>query len=164
MDYDDLLVCMGLVNSCNGALGNPCLSGTLAVISDNPQTLNQTNIQTAQFGCVNGTACDCGTVAVYDTNYGGIVCMELPEALVFTTPPVLPSATVNTPYTATIAASGGTPPYRFSSTTFPDNLILSDTGQITGTPATFGTFPVNVTVVDNMGNSAVQTFTITVSV
>lgn len=163
MDYNDLLVCMGLVNSCNGALGNPCLSGTLAIITDDPAALNQTNVELAQLGCVNGTACECGSVAVYDTNFGGIVCLQLPVALAFTTPPVLPPTVINEAYTTTIGATGGVPPYRFSSTTLPDNLVLSVAGAITGAVQAIGTFPMNITVVDELGNSVTQTFTINVT-
>lgn len=166
MDYQDLLVCMGLPNSCNGALGNPCLTGTLALITDNPESLNQTNIDVSQFGCVNGTPCPCGLVSVYDTNYGGIVCMDLPLALIFTTTSPLPPGEAGFAYNTTISASGGTLPYRFSSTNLPNNLTLTtanNVAQITGTPTVTGTFQVNITVIDDTGASTLQTFTLRIN-
>lgn len=77
MDYNDLLLCMGAVSGCNDLNNSPCLQGVLAAISDNPDNLTQENITTAQFGCVRGTPCPCGTVAIFDTNFGGIVCRTL---------------------------------------------------------------------------------------
>jgi hypothetical protein len=48
----------------------------------------------------------------------------------------LPAATVNQAYSATLQASGGTPPYAWtvSSGTLPPGLILSPSGSISGMP------------------------------
>jgi hypothetical protein len=77
MTYNDLLVCMGQANGCDGITGNACLQGTLAIVTPNPDTLSQANIGTAQYACVAGAPCPCGFVTVYDTNYGGVVCRQL---------------------------------------------------------------------------------------
>ena len=77
MSYEELVTCMGLPRQCNGASGNPCLQGTLAIISANPSALTQADIDVVQYGCVAGTSCPCGQVAIYDTNFNGIVCREL---------------------------------------------------------------------------------------
>ncbi len=67
----------------------------------------------------------------------------------------LPTATIGVPYSTTVNASGGTPPYTYSSQ---GNVGLSiqSNGQITGTvPAGTapGTYPIDVTVTDNAGAS-----------
>ncbi|CAH6421719.1 Hypothetical protein HVR_LOCUS1359 [uncultured virus] len=77
MDYDDLLICMGMINGCDGFTGSPCLQGTLAFLSPNPDDVNQNNIDTTQLACVSGEPCPCGTVAIFDTSFGGIVCRQL---------------------------------------------------------------------------------------
>lgn len=77
MTYSDLLLCMGLQKGCSGVQGSPCLQGTLAIISDDPDTLVTQNLQNYQFACVRGEPCPCGQVAIFDTNFGGIVCRQL---------------------------------------------------------------------------------------
>ena len=49
-----------------------------------------------------------------------------------TTDGTLPNTTQDTPYNAAIAASGGTPPYMFTSSGMPGNLVLSPAGVISG--------------------------------
>jgi hypothetical protein len=78
MSYNDVLTCMGMISGCGGFTGSPCLQGTLAFVTDNPDILTQANIDTAQLGCVSGSPCPCGTAAIYDTNFGNIVCRQLP--------------------------------------------------------------------------------------
>ena len=53
----------------------------------------------------------------------------------------LPGGQTGTAYSANLAASGGTPPYKWSQTggTLPTGLSLSTSGSITGTPAAAGT-------------------------
>jgi hypothetical protein len=60
----------------------------------------------------------------------------------------LTSGTAGVPYSAAVAASGGTQPYTFSATGLPAGLSISPTGQIAGTPGTAGTSTVTVTVND----------------
>lgn len=69
---------MGSVRGCSGLLSSPCLQGTLAFLSGNPDTMTQRDITTTQLGCVRGQPCPCGQVAIFDTNFGGIVCRSLP--------------------------------------------------------------------------------------
>lgn len=76
--FQDLLYCMGQINGCfDLGIGSPCLQGTLAFISDNPDNLTQNDINVTPMGCVPGTGCPCGEVAIYDTSFGGIVCRTL---------------------------------------------------------------------------------------
>lgn len=77
--YADIVTCMGLPRGCTGGvITNPCLQGTLAFISNNPDALTQAEITTTQLGCVRGEPCPCGQVAIFDTNYGNVVCKQLP--------------------------------------------------------------------------------------
>lgn len=80
----------------------------------------------------------------------------------------LPSAVAGTPYSATLAGSGGTPPYTWSlgSGTLPDGLTLSSDGTISGTPTTAATSDFTVQLTDSAmpsGLTATQQLSITVS-
>ncbi len=77
MTYKDLLLCTN--TGCSGFFNNPCLQGTLAVLSSNPDGLNQQNVLTSQFACVRGESCPCDYMTIYDTNYGGVICRKLPK-------------------------------------------------------------------------------------
>ena len=64
----------------------------------------------------------------------------------------LPSATVGVAYSSSIAADGGTTPYKYSANGLPSGLkINASTGAITGTPAatSVGTASVAITVTDS---------------
>lgn len=77
----------------------------------------------------------------------------------------LPEAPLGSAYSAQFTASGGTPPYTWSSNGgLPPGLSLnSTTGSIGGTPTTTGTYSFAVTVTDSLNQSTSQTFTITVA-
>ncbi len=62
----------------------------------------------------------------------------------------LPSGTVNSPYSAALAAAGGTGPYSYSliGGTLPAGLSVSN-GQIAGTPTAAGTFLATIQVTDS---------------
>jgi hypothetical protein len=76
----------------------------------------------------------------------------------------LPAATVGQPYTATLAASGGTPAYTWavSGGALPAGLNLAANGQITGTPTAPAGSSFTVTVTD-AGQPVAQTATQAVS-
>ena len=81
----------------------------------------------------------------------------LPPQLYITTTS-LPSGTVNTNYTAALAAAGGTTPYTWAATGLPLGLALNtSTGQISGTPTATGTSTVGVTVTDSATPAAMAT-------
>ncbi len=64
----------------------------------------------------------------------------------------LPNATLNTAYSATLAAAGGVTPYTFSlasGSSLPTGLTLSSAGAISGTPTKAGSTAFSVQVVDS---------------
>lgn len=76
----------------------------------------------------------------------------------------LPVGTVGAAYTLLLAASGGTPPYRWSTALAPPGLALdAGTGILSGTPTTNGTFTFTVQLADSSGLNASKIFTLTVN-
>lgn len=74
-----------------------------------------------------------------------------PPALAITTPPNLPVATHDVPYSTQLSASGGNPPYKWSivSGVLPKGLHFDrSSGVISGTPKTLGTFMFSIQVRD----------------
>jgi hypothetical protein len=87
-----------------------------------------------------------------------------PSTLTLITARQLPDAKLNQPYTELIAASGGQPPYRWSTSGLPTGLTInSTTGQITGTPTAAGNFAVAITVTDSALANLSDRFTLTVN-
>jgi len=76
----------------------------------------------------------------------------------------LPSGQVQTSYSASVQATGGTPPYAWSVTgQLPNGLSLSSSnGTITGTPSVAGTFMFTIQVKDNAGGSASASLSINI--
>jgi hypothetical protein len=75
----------------------------------------------------------------------------------------LPNATIDTLYSATLQATGGTSPYTWSATGLPPGLGLATDGKITGTPTATGTYTLSVTVLDSGNASAIANVTLTVN-
>jgi hypothetical protein len=77
----------------------------------------------------------------------------------------LPVAAVNALYQTTVTASGGLPPYNWAFDTAATQglQINAETGVISGTPPTVGSFPLPVAVTDVTGNRVVKNFTLAVS-
>lgn len=78
----------------------------------------------------------------------------------------LPNGTVQTAYSATLQATGGTTPYTWSvaSGSLPAGLNLAGaTGTISGTPTTAGTSTFTIQVTDSASNTASAGFTITIN-
>ncbi len=86
----------------------------------------------------------------------------LPPLSVTTTS--LPGGTINVPYSSTLAASGGEPPYVWSviGGSLPPGLGLSSAGVISGTPIAGGVYNVTVQVADTLANAASKMLAITV--
>ncbi len=84
--------------------------------------------------------------------------------------PTLPNATVQTAYSQTLTASGGTGPYAWVVTvgTLPDGLTLSTGGVLSGTPTTVGPSNFTITATDSSTGtgapfSASQAYSFTVA-
>ena len=80
----------------------------------------------------------------------------------------LPDGTVGTKYNQTLRATGGTPPYTWTSPQFPpvpanpNDLALSAAGILSGTPTTASATTVAITVKDATGNSATRQLALTI--
>ena len=78
----------------------------------------------------------------------------------------LPGGGQSAPYSATLAATGGTAPYSWSITAgaLPDGLSLAaSTGIISGTPTASGTSNFTVTVTDSNSQAATQALSLTIT-
>jgi len=125
-------------------------------------------------GKVAGTPTIAGTshftVRVTDSTSASItqqLTLVVAAVLAITTSQTLPGGTVGSPFTVTLAASGGQAPYTWSISggTLPAGVTLSaSTGVLAGTPTIGGNFSVNVQVVDTARLTASQTFSLSIGV
>jgi hypothetical protein len=129
-----------------------------------------------------GTGALCGTptasgsfsfvIAVADS--GGQTAQQSFSLAIAPPPPVplaisttaLPSATSNQTYSASLAATGGTPPYDWlvASGQLPPGLSLSSSGGISGTPTTSGAYGFTVEVVDSSATPQTASEPLSISV
>jgi hypothetical protein len=74
-------------------------------------------------------------------------------------------ATVGSPFSVAINASGGQTPYRWTlaSGTLPPGLTLSSGGVLTGTPTQSGTFSFVAQAIDNASQHAIQNYSLPVA-
>ena len=81
-----------------------------------------------------------------------------------TTPATLPNGEATAPYSQSLAASGGTPPYTWTVTSgpLPAGLSLNPGGVISGVPTTAGGFAFTVQVADSVNRKATQNFSLTI--
>lgn len=80
-------------------------------------------------------------------------------------PPTLPNGIIGNPYNQTITATGGSAPYTFtvSSGSLPTGLTLDpNTGVLSGTTTTGGTFNFNITATDSTTCTGVRSYSVTV--
>jgi hypothetical protein len=103
-----------------------------------------------------------GIVFIYPGSGGGG--SSGPLSIVTST---MPSGTVGSAYSQTMAASGGTPPYSWSlvsgSGNLPPGLSLSSGGLVSGSPTTAGTYNFTARVTDTVLVSAEKALSIAVS-
>ena len=74
----------------------------------------------------------------------------------------LGNGVAGSPYSSSVSATGGVPPYTWSASGVPNGLTFS-AGSLTGTPTTAGTFTVAVTVTDSASSVARQSFTVVIA-
>lgn len=81
------------------------------------------------------------------------------------TPATLNGGSLNSNYSATLAATGGFAPYTWTRTSdaLPAGLTLSSAGAITGTPTATGVFTFTAQVTDALGATASRQFTIAIA-
>lgn len=168
------------ITSCpapSGIVGQPYNSSAAATGGQPPYTWNLAsgalpsglalNVLT---GSVTGAPAISGTfpysLVVTDranaTNSLGCALTIAPALSITTTS--LSDASISSPYTQTLVAAGGSPPYFWSlgNGAFPPGLSLSSSGTISGSPTQLGAFKFSVSVTDTTGATVQQTFTITV--
>jgi hypothetical protein len=81
------------------------------------------------------------------------------------TPEAAANGTVGAAYSATLSASGGTPPYTFALTvpsSMPPGVSMNSSGVFSGTPTIPGFFNVNILIGDSAGNTNQKAFGITI--
>ncbi|MFN0112306.1 MAG: beta strand repeat-containing protein [Blastocatellia bacterium] len=78
------------------------------------------------------------------------------------TPNSLPNGLVNTNYSQTLTATGGTPGYSFAVTSgaLPAGVTLSTGGALTGSPTVVGSFSFTVTATDQAGCAGTKAYTL----
>lgn len=143
-------------------------SGSLpAGLSLAPSTTDTVNITGKPTAAGNSTFTITVTDATGTSSTSGPLNIVVSTLAFATTSPLTPGM-VNTAYPGVqFAATGGTAPYTFSlatGSTLPAGLTLV-TGDLTGTPATAGTFTFGVTVTDSEATPAsiTQTFTLVIN-
>lgn len=75
----------------------------------------------------------------------------------------LAAGTVGVPYSVTLTAAGGTPPYLWTSAGLPAGLTMSTGGVVSGTPTSAGSSTVTVAVTDGSGRRGTAALALTVA-
>jgi hypothetical protein len=105
----------------------------------------------------------CGAASANDSNT--LTNTPVLPPVLFITTQNLPSATVGSPYSGSLTATGGVPPYSWaiSSGTIPNGFSLGpNTGLLSGTATQTGAFAFQATVADSQGVSAPASLSIVV--
>jgi hypothetical protein len=127
-------------------------------------------------GAVTGTPTTTGTfnfsAQIVDSSALPYTATE-PETIVVAAAPIIavtvtgnpPGGTVQSAYTTTFSATGGTPPYAFSllSGSLPPGLTLLSSGVLSGTPTTAGTSTFTIQAQDSVGTKGTAAFSITIA-
>ena len=131
------------------------------------------NLSLSSAGVISGTPTGTGTanftvkvtdsLSLSDTQALSITIVAAPVGPTIMTT-TLPNGTVGTPYSETLAASGGTGTLAWSLDlgSLPANLSLSSAGVISGTPTGTGTANFTVKVTDSLSLSDAQLLSITI--
>ncbi len=126
----------------------------------------------AAAGTVDGIPTAAGTfmfTAKVTDSLGGTASRQfsivIAAGVVVTTPSTLPGAILNIPYSETLQAVGGTPPYTWINTagSLPPGLTLRSNGTLSGSPTNVGTFSFTVQATDSLGHQTSAQLSLTVS-
>ena len=164
-----------------GTVGTPYSQTIAASGGTAPYTFAKTagakppGLDLSSTGLLSGTPSQAGpfsfTVTATDTHgctgsqVYSVTIQSNPCPAITLLPPSLPGGTVGTPYSQTIAASGGSGPYIFAKSdgTKPPGLNLTSGGLLSGTPSGAGTFGFTVTATDTHGCVGTQVYSVTIS-
>ncbi len=164
-------------NLPNGAVGEPYAQAITAQSGLAPFTFTVSTgalppgLALATDGTLSGMPTTTGgfafTVSVVDV--GGVpgsraYTLSISCAPIAITPTTLPDAQVGVAYAQTFSASGGASPYTFAVVAgeLPGGLVLSGSGDLTGTPAAAGVAVITVRATDAFGCTGEETFTMPV--
>lgn len=124
-------------------------------------------------GSVAGATAKTGTysIAVTASDSGGVTATGTFSLVVSAAPALkvpggaLSSATIQTPSSQVLSATGGAPPYSWTLAggALPDGMSLQTSGTLSGAPTRIGAFAFAAQATDTSGGSATGTFTITVN-
>jgi hypothetical protein len=126
----------------------------------------------ASAGLIYGTPVSSGTftftVQVRDINLVSAsqqFNLTVVAGLAITTSAQLPEGVVNSPYSQTLTASGGTIPYLWALAqgSLPSGLSLLTGGVIAGTPKASGNSTFSIQVTDNVGATVIKQFSLTIA-
>jgi hypothetical protein len=158
----------------NGQAGTPYAAQLTAVGGTPPYTWSGTaggGLSVSSSGAVSGTPTVTGTYTVSVTvtdssgtkSPGNFSVLVNPSTLKVTTSG-LPGGALTASYSASLTATGGTPPYTWTAGGLPPGVTVSSSGILSGTPTSSGLFTVTVTVKDSTGVSISASLPLTISV
>jgi hypothetical protein len=133
---------------------------TAGVITGSPTNSTTANVVSSVVVTVTDSAGNTGSATFQVT---------IEATVAISTTVTLPTGVVNTPYSQTLAATGGSGGYGWTTNLAGTtslaalNLTLSPAGLVSGTPATIGTATFAATVSDSTGHTATVTFSVTVT-
>lgn len=139
--------------------------GSLSNATNSAPAVNTVNTVTYTAGApTSATTATVTATSVANKSLSVTFTINLEAALVITTTSPLPNATLNTSYSATLAATGGLAPitYTVASGSLPAGLSLSSAGVLSGSPSVIGSFNFTAQAADSSGLTATKSFSLVV--
>lgn len=156
----------------DGTVGTAYSAGLTASGGVAPYNWSATGVPpglTFSGGSLTGTPTTAGTYTVVVTLTDSLTGKATQSFTVTISAPALtvggtlPNGAVLTAYSATLSATGGTPPYTWTFSGLPGGLTGNANGSVSGTATTPGTYSITATVNDSAKHSASQTFSVTIA-